>query len=163
MINDGYRIAPWADALVALDTDWWHVHRGAPAFTGQRFSSDPDVRDRYGARYVPSIIREGLSLSWDEAHFGTDSGYWAIQIAVLMGARRILLLGYDMGHAEDGRTHWFGDHQNPLRNCSPYELFLERYATLPAWCAANGVEIINCTRRTRLVCFPRASIRECLP
>lgn len=164
VVNDCFRIAPWADALVALDTDWWERHGRAVGeqFEGEIFSPDPDVRDKFGAVFVPSTIRAGLSLSWDVAHFGADSGQWAIQIAVLHGARRILLLGYDMGDGPSGERHWFGDHPAGLRNSSPYELFLEKYATLPAWCAEHGVEIINCTRRSRLDCFPRSALRECL-
>lgn len=164
VVNDGYRLAPWADALVALDTDWWSVHwpRGVQDFRGLKFSCDPDVRDRYGARYVPCTIRDGLSTSWDQAYFGSDSGRFAIQIAVLMGATRIALLGFDCGWAPDGRKHFFGDHPEPLRNASPYELFREKYATVARSADELGVRIVNCSRETTLDCFPRARLRSVL-
>jgi len=37
-----------------------------------------------------------------------------VNLAVQLGAARILLLGYDM-RAVDGKTHWFGEHPWPTR------------------------------------------------
>lgn len=162
-VNNAYKVAPFADALVALDTDWWATNwkdEELRNFKGLKFATDPDVRDRFGAHWVHGVIRNGLSTDWDNVAVGADSGYYALAIAVLMGATKIIMLGYDMGHASDGKTHFFGDHPSNLRNCSPYDLFVERYETIPAWCGENGVQIFNSTRQTRLNCFNRANVRD---
>ncbi len=160
VVNDGYRLAPWADALVALDEEWWHVHHKSLAeFRGERFAVSPVG---YGAIPLSPIIRDDIVESWESPSYGADSGQFAIQIAVLMGAKRILLLGYDMGDGPNGERHWFGDHPKALRNTSPYELFLEKYGKAVPSLKRMGVEVINCSRRTRLECFPRAELRECL-
>src|SRR6185295_6141564 len=33
-VNESYRLAPWADALVCADGNWWHKKKGLPEFTG---------------------------------------------------------------------------------------------------------------------------------
>ena len=164
MVNDGFRMAAWADAHVALDEDWWTFHgkEVRKTFQGESYCIEPSVRDRFGARYLKPVIRDGFSLDWNSPSYGADTGQFAIQLAILKGARRILLLGYDMGDGPSGERHWFGDHPKPLRNTSPYGLFLEKYAKAAEWCRENGVEVINCSRRTRLECFPRARLEDVL-
>jgi len=34
-ISDAIRLAPWADALVSADTDWWRLHN--PDFAGPKY------------------------------------------------------------------------------------------------------------------------------
>ena len=36
-INDSWRLAPWADALIASDAAWWQHYRGVPAYAGLKF------------------------------------------------------------------------------------------------------------------------------
>ena len=55
----------------------------------------------------------GLSLDPDKLVTGHNSGFQALNLAVLAGARRILLLGYDGKAGQDGRTHWSGGHPRP--------------------------------------------------
>jgi hypothetical protein len=131
-------------------------------FAGESFVVDMSCRDRWGATYLNPIIRDDLSLDWESPTYGADSGQFAIQIAVLMGCTRIVLLGFDMGDGPKGERHWFGDHPQGLRNTSPYDLFLEKYEKAAKWCRENGIEVINCSRRTRLECFPRAELKDVL-
>lgn len=164
VVNDGYRIAPWADALVALDEEWWSVHgaRVVREFEGEPFAVSP-LAERWGATYLRNpIIRDDVSTDWESPSYGADGGQFAIQLAVLHGAKRILLLGYDMGDGPNGERHWFGNHPSALRNVSPYALFLEKYEKAVPSLKRLGVEVINCTPRTNLLCFPRAALRDVL-
>lgn len=94
-------------------------------------------------------------------HWGGNSGYQCINLAYLWGARRIVLLGFDMQRT-DGKAHWFGDHPQGLHNNSPYDKWLRNFDRLAADLKAEGVEVINATRKTALRCFPFASIDEAL-
>jgi hypothetical protein len=95
-------------------------------------------------------------------HFGSNSGYQAINLAVHFGVSRILLLGFDMQVAPDGRKHWFGNHPGNMNNNSPYGLFIEKFGTLPPDLKKAGVEVVNCSRVTALECFQRMTIEEAL-
>ena len=119
-----------------------------------------ECAQRYGLNWVHSVDRPGLSSDPSLIHQGGNSGYQALNLAVLLGAARILLLGYDMG----GRGHWHGNHPPGLRN--PPESQLSEWAGQFHAAAADldrlGIECINCSRETALTCFPRARIEDVL-
>lgn len=169
-INRTIELAPWAAVWYACDAKFWKwAHRGdiGPTIKGLTTTfAGPKYAMTAGSLAYPGITllgkgpSQGLSLDPLKVCLGGNSGYQAINLAVLMGASRILLLGYDMGISA-GRQHWHADH--PIRQRSPYQTFLQAYPTLVKPLADAGVEIINCSRETRLSCFPRMTIDQALP
>ncbi len=164
-INDAYRLAPWADLLYFCDHRWWNWHRGAAAyesFAGLRVTLDARVAvEAPDVKYVHNAGREGLSVEPGHLMTGRNGGYQAINLAVQLGAKRILLLGYDM-RAVDGRTHWFGDHPTETRP-SVYEgAMLPMFETLVAPLATSGVEVVNCTPGSALATFPTSDLTDAL-
>ena len=135
------------------------------AFRGERWtqrqSDHKDVdeiacADKFGLAWKPGRHLPGLGR--DCLHYGNNSGYQAINLAYLLGAQRIVLLGYDM-HATDKR-HFFGDHPNHLAVGSDYADWLQRFPQLAADLKSEGVEVINCTRSTALKGFPQSTMDE---
>lgn len=169
-VNDAYRRIPSADVLYAGDGDWWDVHQGCPEFAGEKWSvHHPRVTDntrlaeRYGVRLVygaSQIDAGGFSRQPTRIHYGNCSGFQAINLAILFGATRILLVGFDM-RTVDGQRHFFGDHPAPLGNACQYEHFLPAFdaaaRTLPA-----HIKIINCTPGSALRCFPMSSLEAAI-
>jgi hypothetical protein len=104
----------------------------------------------------------GLSKLDDTINCGSNGGYMQIGLAYLFGARRFLLVGYDMQRAPDGRGHWFGDHPGKLANNSPYATFLKRYEPLALDMRYAGCEVINCAPAgmSALQCFPCGNLDE---
>lgn len=159
-INDAYRIAHWADVLYACDAKWWEWHNGVPTFSGLKYTMDPNATRWPGVQQLQNTGPVGLELQPHGLRAGQNSGYQAINLAVHLGARRILLLGYDLSPAPDGRTHWFGDH--PVQVDSPYAAMRDAFATLVEPLAAAGVTVLNCSRRTCLEAFPVVSLEAAL-
>jgi hypothetical protein len=170
-INDAYRLAPWADVLYAADANWWKLHHGVPSFAGDKYMTASPTED--GKRIViPGVKRlhpggyKGLSHKADRLNLGLaggcNSGYQAINLAVLFGAKRILLLGYDMQRDAKRRAHFFGKHGGDLCNASPYELMAKSFLDLIDPLKKLGVEVINCTRETALTCFERQPLEMAL-
>jgi hypothetical protein len=158
-INDAWRLAPWADVLYACDQKWWTWHQGVPQFAGPKYSiaaSDPITWPDVQVLANTGVL--GLEREPTGLRTGYNSGYQAINLAVHLGAARILLLGYDLSPAPDGRTHWFGDH--PDRQPSPYFAMLEAFPSLVEPLAAIGVTVINCSRRTALQTFPIVPLED---
>lgn len=83
---------------------------------------------------------------------GGNSGFQAVNLAYILGAKTILLLGFDM-HGD----HYFGKHPKKLDVCSPFNNFIKSFETI-----TKDVEIINCTRKTNLNCFPKMRIESVL-
>lgn len=161
VVNNSYQLAPWADVLYAADARWWKWHKGAPDFQGLKYSVTKDSARWPGVIVIGRGASTGLSLDTTKVCLGGNGGYQALNLAVLLGASRVVLLGYDMAVAKDGRQHWHPDHPNTMR--SPYQNFRAAYPTLVEPLKAAGVEVINCSRQTALTCFPRAVITDVFP
>jgi hypothetical protein len=162
-INDNYLLAPWADVLYACDGRWWDWHRDRnelKSFRGRKITQDQDAAARYGIEYIESRDAPGLSRDPAYIHQGSNAGIQAINLAYHFGARRIVLLGYDM-QATNGKAHWFGDHPN--RFLSYWHRWLPLYERVAEDARQMDLEIINATRETALTCFPRKPLSSLLP
>jgi len=165
-VGDAWRRLPWAEVLYHCDSAWWRHHKGAPGFQGERWSShDAGINDKsdVAARYPVRIIagKPGSTFSRDPSviHYGKNSGFQAINLAILMGARRIILVGVDM-QVRDGQRHFFGDHPKSLRNGATYRSWVPIFRNAARH--LEGVEIINATPGSALDCWPVMTIGEAL-
>lgn len=164
-VNDSYKLAPDATVLYAADTRWWGWHKGCrdthkvgavkyPAFAG---------RFRYCLGRTPyaevQMLRRGpqtgLTLDPGKVALGLNGVYQSINVAVHLGATRIILLGVDMKGG-----HFFGHHPN--NSGPPFSLCLQRFQTLVEPLQTAGVEIVNCTPDTALKAFPRVALAEAI-
>lgn len=103
---------------------------------------------------------EGLSEIPNGIHTGSNGGYQAINIAVLAGAKRILLIGYDM-HYPSGKSHWHRGH--PMKTPEVYySEYAKKFKTAIPQLARLGVEVINCSIGSKLTCFPIMPLGEAL-
>lgn len=171
-VNDACRLLPFANVLYGCDVAWWRHHQGVPGFAGERWSShghaafdDKRVAAKLlGLNLVRGRDLEGFSRGNDVIHYGGNSGFQALNLALhLIGWRgRIALVGFDM-RMVDGRRHFFGEHPESLRSTTKgYKKWLGSFevaaASLP-----GGVEIVNCTPGSALTCFPNRRLADVLP
>jgi hypothetical protein len=162
-VNDAYQYAPFAVALMASDSEWWRAHKGVPSFAGLKYCLSPGILGKWtDVQVLRATGSRGLEMEPTGLKTGSNSGAAAINLAVHFGAQRILLLGYDMSRDIGGREHFFGRHQQGLRNGSPYSLFKKAFEAMVPALKAIGVSVINCSRRTALECFPCQPLREVL-
>lgn len=148
--------------LYAADEKWWEHHNGVPTFTGPKYTLQRGAA-AYGVIVLQNTGQDGLERDPAGLRTGQNSGYQAINLAVHLGARRVLLLGYDMHAESDARSHWFGAHPQKIRAHSPYATFVAKFHTLVEPLKRKRVSVINCSRQTALTMFPRATIQEALP
>ncbi|MGE3932362.1 MAG: hypothetical protein AB7F67_03880 [Rhodospirillaceae bacterium] len=174
-INDAFLLAPWADALYFCDLRWWHGVQNRPhlkrpfdAFPGlvvtldnlQLRDRDPRIRCLANMGWDEKAGHTGLfDRPWGVFH-GRNSGYQAIHLAVHAGARRILLAGYDMRPAPDGRANWHRNHETPANPGAYDAVMLPSFPFLAAACAARGVEVINVTPGSALTAFPAGRLED---
>lgn len=141
-VNSTIDAAPWANAVYAMDSAWWRANfRKAMTFCGAKFSS----------RTIP-----GVKKVWINAG---NSGAGAIRLAIQMGAKKVVLLGYDCS-VKNG-SHWHGDHEI-TKNPDPAkcEKWQEHFQELAKDAADRGVEVVNCSRETDLRAFRRGVLEE---
>ena len=164
VVNNNYLLAPWADALYACDLSWWDWHaerKELKAFKGRKITQDKEAADRYGLEYIRSVNENGLSRDPTYIHAGSNSGIQAINLAYHFGARRIVLLGYDM-QASGGKLRWHGKHPGESDDYGPWHKWLWRYELVAKDARDMGLEIINASKETALKCFPRAPLASLL-
>ena len=138
------------------------------AFAGEKCSiqnsganvADPSVH-LIRNRDFPS---HGGGLSMDPGYLATGghSGYQALNLAILAGAKTLLLLGYDAHDPAPGADdHWFGKHP---RNTSPavYPLIRKSFRDNAAAIHAAGVLVLNCSPGSAIDAFERADLADCL-
>lgn len=162
VVNDCWRLAPWADCLFAGDRSWWDEKGPAPAeFAGMRVTTDRS--NPPGCKVMLWNRMTGLAADRRYLATGANSGYSAVNLAVHLNnaAAPIVLLGYDMAG-----EHWFGRHPKPLRNPEEphFRQWRENFATLARAAAERDrpIKIINASRETALSCFPRMSLEQAL-
>jgi hypothetical protein len=101
---------------------------------------------------------DGLSLDARALATGSNGGYQAINIATLAGARRVMLLGYDM-RFDGKRSHWHAGH--PIYVVEQrYHQYAQRFASMVPALKAVGVEVVNCTPGSMIRCFRMSRIRD---
>jgi hypothetical protein len=134
VVNDAFRLLPTATALAAQDIEWWRNNPDAMGFAGRKFTSN-QIEGVECVAQVPN---------------GASSGVLALDVAKVLGATRVMLLGFDM-HG----THYFGPHPAPLVNTTPerFEVFQRQFTE---WGRANpAIDVVNATPGSRLSCFPQ--------
>lgn len=116
------------------------------------------------------IIKDGKKYS-DRFAFGEtgtvggggNSGFQALNLAVQFGARRIVLIGFDM--QDIGGLHWYGRNRWPQAN-NPNEGQMKRWATSMEKAAPalteRGVEVVNASPTSALAVFAKMSVEAAL-
>ena len=140
---------------------WWSAYFAevSRVFRGEKWTVSAVARDRFDLHWIYGLDRPGLSTDPSFIHTGKNSGYQAISLAVLFGAQRIRLLGFDFQRTS-GRTHWHGDHPRGLGNGGQYPTWVAAMNVLARDLTRAGIEVINCSRRTALQCFERKTMEE---
>ena len=157
VVNDAYKLVPNANALYAADPAWWE-HHASMVFHGERWTQDQRTAESHGIRWIESVPRPGFSTNPRVIHQGSNSGYQAVNLAILLGANPIYLLGFDM-QIVNNKRHFFGDHPGSLNKPSPYGQFVAAFRTTVTDIARAGIKIINCTPGSALDAYPMGNIR----
>lgn len=140
-VNNCYELAPWAEFIAATDKRWWQFNQDAHQFAGMKFSANEiDGVGKIRAKHVTT---------------GSCSGVLGLEVAKILGARRIILLGADLQG-----SHFFGPYTNGLANTTDdrRELHKKQFA---AWGAHNShIDVINCTPGSALEAFPHGKLSD---
>ena len=129
-------------------------------FKGELWTQDLSTASKYGLNKVDGFRGDGLGK--DKIHYGANSGYQAINLAYLFGAKNIILLGFDMKLGANKITHWHGNHPMGLTQDSPFKTWLKNFPRLANDLKVEGVEVLNATRSTALDCFNKVKLEDAL-
>jgi hypothetical protein len=136
-----------------------------PDFAGLKLSQDPVAVKLFPEIGQVTCVRKTDEMLLDEPGvigWGGNSGFHAINLAAQFGARRIVLVGYDM--TMKNGLHWHGAHPRGLNNPTKGNVDRWRRAIdggAPVLEAA-GIEVINATPDSALQAYPFMPLEEAL-
>lgn len=117
------------------------------------------AREKFGTYWIRCGTDRGFSREPDTINGGGNSGHQAIHLAATFGAKRIVLLGFDMQRT-GGREHWHGKHEGKLPNGAGFGPWMKSMAFLATDLKRMGIDVVNCSRVTAMRCFRQASLEE---
>lgn len=169
-INVAYLIGDWIDMIFFGDNGFFLSHQqGLAKFSGIKISCNSQV-DKYNwIKYLPKNNRhpKGISESPRMVSWNGNSGAAAISIAAHSGAKRIILLGFDMKLNEQNHQHWHDvyhklpTNQNPRRMKGlPFDRHLRGFPDIARDAKMMGIEILNASPDSAIQCFKKVTVQE---
>lgn len=163
-INNAVDIAPDADMLWFTDAKWAGVYRDrVERFSGRLATLENyHLQDEFpGIWCVHNLKSPPFYEDGDGIYPGNCGGYAALHLAAVMGAEKIVLIGYDCKLGTG--IHWHGRHESPLHNPSRSmaDEWVEQFSAIAPALFERGIDVVNVTRDTALMCFRRAD--PCAP
>lgn len=180
-INATYLWAPWADVCYFADVKFWRWHTEGVAMPGLNLTAE-QVKERFASfagqkcsiehgesNRINAAVHllknkggkgnhsEGISNDPTGIATGKHSGYQAVNIAILSGASKILLLGYD-GTETNGRSHFHGGHPTKTPT-SAYQMYREAFAKGENAINASA-RVLNCSPGSKIMAFERSTIEK---
>lgn len=168
-INYTLRLAPWADIFYYYHEESFKEMVG-DINVEQLFNEGMLVYSTNPASlaakrpwpFVPFSGVEGLEKDARKGlRHGSNSGHAALNLCYQLGFKKIILLGFDCGEWS-GYFHWWKPKRDPTKKSYDFLDWKRKYAIIAPLLAAEGVEVINCSRKSDLDCFRRAALGEVL-
>ena len=115
--------------------------------------NDIHVIPKKGTDGLTSTIKDGVCT-------GKNSGYAAINLAVVLGCTEIYLLGFDMAGGEDGKQVWFHGGHPSVQPDNVYDDFRGRFDECSILLDKLGVKVYNLFPQSKLECFSKMLIED---
>ena len=120
-VSGSYHLYPEADILYSSADDWWDKEYQED-FKGLCLGI---YENRKNYHFISSLHTTGFGTK--VLHTGTNSGFAAVNLALLLGMTKVYLLGFDMRLHEDGRKHYFGNYEEIEDRGGIYEGFIQEF------------------------------------
>lgn len=146
-VNSSWEMIPGCQYVYAGDHTWWAANFNDVPADKCRFTSVHATATQFSINYFEPPVRGSF-----------NSGQRAILLAKHLGAKRIILLGYDC--SLKAGIHWHGKHERGLRNPDADSLKRWRGEFRQVLPVVGEGNIINCTRHTELDMFQVGNLEE---
>lgn len=157
-INSTIFSAPHADYCCAYDDKWWVKYGDEVKEIGCKMISCSIKAHTFGVKRIPKTNSKELTR---DTAICSSSGHHGICYAIMLGATKVILLGFDCQHT-DGKRHHHPDHPEGFGNADKPERWIVEHERIAEGAKKLGVRIINCTRQTALECYERMPLSEAL-
>lgn len=163
-VNNSFMLGDWVDVCWFGDPRWydWNIV-DLSEFGGLKACCCGALMGKPGVKVLRRGKPMGIDLRANFISWNRSSGGSAINLAVHFGAKKIVLLGFDMKPSDDqGENNWHNLHKVKTNTSNPYNRFLESFPHIKRDVRELGVEIINSTMCSLIPedVFPKIPLEE---
>jgi hypothetical protein len=167
-INVAYMLGNWVDMVFFGDGNFFLKHKeGLSKYSGLRVSCNPQTSKVDWVKYLTRDPKhpKGISSNPSTVSWNCNSGAAAISVAANAGAKRIILLGFDMKLSNTNNQHWHDVYKRGVivgkrMNKLPFGRHLIGFADIAKDAKSRGIEIINACPDSAIEQFRRVSVNE---
>jgi len=175
--NDAYALGPWVDICYFGDIAWFDMHwvrwvyynkkqripgllqyGGLIACCNEKFLNK-DGSQKYKRVKVLKRYHEGIMTLPGCIAWNANTGASAINLAIILGCKRVVLLGFDMKLNEKGDGNYHINLKDKPKKES-FARFMKYMPKVKAGADLLGVEIIQTTKDSALDIFPYKPLAE---
>lgn len=179
-INVAYKLGNWVDICFFGDYPFFLTHRkGLAAFEKLVVTSCTKVGNKNleWIKYLPQELKKdkpqgqqthGISTNPNHVSWNQNSGAAAISIAAWSGAKRIVLVGFDMNLSPlNNEQHFhneyrrFGSKERKDKQL-PFDVHLRTWGVIKSDADNMGIEILNTSLNSAIKEIPKVHIKELL-
>lgn len=161
--TERYEPRDWVDVAWFGDCGWYDMHKeDLFKFPGLKVSCCPRFLKSKGPVWVKVVKRgkmEGIEKSRDRVAWNKNSGGSAVNLAIHFGAKKIVLLGFDMQRV-NGKKNYHNDHVEVKGKKDPFSRYIRTFEAIAREADRMNVEILNATPKSALTYFPIKTLEE---
>jgi hypothetical protein len=153
-VNNAFTLADWLPVMFFGDFNWYFLNNnklkkfaGLKITSCQKFDNEPNIK------CVGKRTTDGISQDSGVLFFNRSSGACAINLAVLFGAKEIVLLGFDM-RVINGERNYHRDHEDWRKMKNPYTSFLGAFEPIARDLNNLNIKCFNATPNSAITNFP---------
>lgn len=111
---------------------------------------------------LPRRKWQGLEIEFPYVGWNKCSGGSAINFAYHCGAKKIILIGFDMKASQDGKRNFHNDHLEKwnVAEYNPYPGFIKCFQQIAVDAKRIEVEILNANLDSSLDCFEKVNFQN---
>jgi hypothetical protein len=162
-INKAILFHSQADVLYWTDVRFYTWYKKeVDNYKGLKFALRPGSQYSDDVKVLKKGKTHGIETDRQTLAHGNNSGYAAINLAYHLGAKRIILLGFDMG--SNGNDSHFHDGY-PTKSTGDrifHDKFLPGFKQLKSELKGTGVTVLNASPYSKLTVFPKITLEQAL-
>jgi hypothetical protein len=173
-VNMAFMFGDWVDMVFWGDKKWYYNNREKLAkFRGIKITSHPHFNNqKYALENIKYIHKDGnhakgISFNSNMVSWNANSGAAAVSIGANTGAKRIILVGFDMKLGVDNKQHWHSEYGTSNRKVTdpkklPFYRHMLGFSQMQKDAKKRGIQIINACPDSAINEFPKMTVKELL-
>lgn len=165
-VNMAYKLGNWLDVIFFGDKNFWGKNAKQLVMYPGLVLTCADL-GQYKPRKIKHVKKNsnhfyGISTNPAMVSWNSNSGAAAINVAFHLGAKQIILLGFDMDSSPKQEHHWhklYGERTMEVQK-KAYKVHLRSFDAVSQDAKALGLEILNASPTSVISQFKKVKLED---